>query len=260
MFKEYDSSTYKEKKIKDRTPFSNDFKRLWNSAKFWRCIVLLIFIVIVGFCSSCMQVSAAESEISIDESYIQSNFSDYGYRVIVCKESTNYFILLSDTPIVFKAYGYGYFAVSGATKVGYCPMTIDSNNSIAIMEGSSGTYVDNNTSDGYCFNPLVNLSNTEIIYSNHDIYSFDDSTGLYTAGTDLIFAKSILSEDVTDSDNTDENIIVSIDLTEVLTFCDKILLVLQGIFSLNTIILFFLIAEWTTEKIKNMIRRFSRNE
>ena len=59
MFKEYDKNTYKEKEVKDRTPFRTSLKKMWNDIRFWRFMFLWAFLCYL-LSRSVMIANAAE--------------------------------------------------------------------------------------------------------------------------------------------------------------------------------------------------------
>lgn len=61
MFKEYDKNTYREKEIKDRTPFRTSIKKIWSDIHFWRFVA---FWFLLGYLlsNSTMVANAAEEQ------------------------------------------------------------------------------------------------------------------------------------------------------------------------------------------------------
>lgn len=262
MFKEYDSNTYKEKKIKDRTPFRTVLKRMWNDTDFWRFWCLLWIIVVIQMLFTyCLKVEAAELDVYVDESYISSQFGSYKYYAIVTDGSGNYATLftngtmISNGGTVYSLMSYDDFGFK-TMKLENDYLVIDENG--ASYSGRSSVTVQINSISYGLPSGMVNF-----LYSNQDIYDIKFSnTGSPSASDDVFYsvannigAKPESLPDTEDSDNTS-----NVDLTEIIVILEEILLCLKSIFTLLSVCVFFLIAEWTANKMRNIIRRFTRYE
>lgn len=156
MFKEYDKNTYKEKEIKDRTPFKTELKKTWNNVKFWRGVVLFIFIML----------------------HLLS-YSSKSYAAEILEET--------------------------------------------IQE---------------------NVTSEETIETTEETDEIQEETILTSPKT------AVLTDEGSVSNSTNE----------ILTYLDTICLCVQSIYSILAIMLFFIVAKWTVEKIKNIVRRFNKYE
>ena len=265
MFKEYDKNTYKEKKIKDRTPIRNGLKKAWNDTAFWRGLVFSILIILLIFLCK-VNSYAAESTVYVDESYLSTEFGGYKMYAIITDGAGNYATIYSNGKIISS--GSSISSLMTYDEYGFKTMKLEDDylvvdESGASYNGRSSVTISFNTSN-------IGLASTmnQIIYSNVDIYKTKyTNTGSPSASDEVIYstannigAKPVEKPTEPTPDVPDNVINVSVDLTEVIKLMESIELCCKSIFSIISMVLFFLVAEWTANKVKNIVRRFSRYE
>ena len=260
MFKEYDSNTYKEKKIKDRTPFRTAFKKMWNDASFWRFLFFMwiaLFYLLFG-CN--LEVNAAESNVYVDSSYMTEQFENYDYYLIVTDGSGNYVTVYSSAQICYTGTTFIVFAKNDY--YGYKTMKIV-NDYLVVDENGASAEKWSSISAYLSSNGLSNSFST-VVYSSKDIYDTSRSnTGSLIVGTNVVFSTANNLTDkpiIPDESMPDDENISSVDLSEIILILEEILFCLKSIFTLLSVLVFFLIAEWTANKMRNIVRRFSRYE
>ena len=264
MFKEYDSNTYKEKKIKDRTPFRTVLKRMWNDADFWRfwCLLWIIVVIQILFTYS-PKVEAAELDVYVDESYISSQFGTYKQYAIVTDGSGNYATLYTNGKMISS--GSSIQSLMSYDDFGFKTMKLEDDYLVIDDTGASyngrSSVTISFTTGGYGLSSNM----TQIIYANTDIYKTQYSnTGSPSASDEVIYStvNNIGAKPVTPEDPEEEvpGTPSNVDLTEIIVILEEILLCLKSIFTLLSVCVFFLIAEWTANKMRNIIRRFTRYE
>lgn len=265
MFKEYDKNTYKEKEVKDRTPFRTAFKKVWNDVNVWR-VLLFMLIALIWFLGFSLKTNAAESEVYVDEEYLQTEFGNYKYYAIVTDGAGNYATIytngkmISSTSAINSLMSYDEFGFK-TMKLEDDYLVVDENG--ASYNGRSSVTISFNTGN---YGLATNMKT--IIYANQDIYETQYSnTGSPSASDEIFFsvsnnigAKPVEEPTEPTPDDPDNVINVSVDLTEVIKLMESIDLCCKSIFSIISMVLFFLVAEWTANKIKNIVRRFSRYE
>ena len=238
----------------------------------------IIFIVmgvifLITLCFGDIKANATENSVYVDSAYMQEQFGSYPYYLIVTDESGNYMTLYSSAQIcyngtVFRAFCTNHYYGYKTMKVVDDYLVIDEN----------GTSYDKWSSISVSFNSngLPSTYKT-IVYASKDIYNTGTSnTGSPIVGTTVIYsvANNIGAKPADDSGTVAPDINIDVDLTEVLSYLDElniktddilvylseISLALKSIFTMFSICVFFLIADWTSNKIKNITRRFSNYE
>ena len=265
MFKEYDKNTYKEKKIKDRTPIRNGLKKAWNDTAFWRGLVFSILIILLIFLCK-VNSYATESTVYVDESYLSTEFGNYKFYAIVTDGAGNYATIYTNGKMIASTSAIN--SLMSYDEFGFKTMKLEDD---YLVRDESGASYDGRSSVTISFNTgnygLATNMKT-IIYANQDIYTTQYSnTGSPSASSEVFFstsnnigAKPVEEPTETTPDVPDNVINVSVDLTEVIKLMESIELCCKSIFSIISMVLFFLVAEWTANKIKNIVRRFSRYE
>lgn len=274
MFKEYDKNTYKEKKIKDRTPFRTSFKKIWSSVWFWRLVAFWFFLNALLF-NSALISNAAESDVYVDEEYLQTEFGNYKYYAIVTDGNGNYVTLFTNGKMI--ANGGTIYSLMSYDDFGFKTMKLEEDYLVVDESGASYSGRSSVTIQLNSLSYGVPSGMNDFLYSNQDIYKVVFSnTGSPSASTEVYYsvANNIGSKPVDDSETGSPDVDVSVDLTEVLTYLEdlninsdeilvclnEVILVLKSIFTMLSICIFFLVAEWTANKIRNIVRRFSNYE